>query len=54
MSGPDTRKQKGAPCAIPHAELRAVPRPASQLEPLLPVPMSASGSASTRVVMGSE
>ncbi len=54
MSGPEIRKQKGATRPIPNAGSHTATVPASQPEPILPVPMSASNSASARVIMGGE
>jgi len=54
MSGPETRKR--AVATLPPAPVGCeVPAPASQglaMDLLLPVPMSASGSATSRVIMG--
>ena len=53
MSGPEIRKQKGAPCAIPSTDLHTDTKTQPQTELIFPVPMSSSSSATARVIMGS-
>lgn len=52
MSGPEIRKQKSETRTIPTAAPHAAALSPSQPAQILPVPMSASGSASARVIMG--